>query len=98
MKHFENNENKPLVKIHSQLNDCIVVSHIDTSLLDISPKSEEVIIDIATGQSALRGSHIFAPGIMAMTPGKIILFYVKIYFKPIRIVIYMLVMGIESKI
>ncbi|XP_025406933.1 putative methyltransferase NSUN6 isoform X2 [Sipha flava] len=68
LKYFRNNENKPSVKIHSQLNDCIEVSPIDNSLLDLSPKSEEVIIDIATGQSALRGSHIFAPGIMAMTP------------------------------
>lgn len=71
MKHFEN---KPLVKTHSLLNDCIVVSPMDNSLLDINPRSKEVIIDIATGQSALRGSHIFAPGIMAMTPGKMINF------------------------
>jgi len=44
---------------------------MDKSLLDLSPKNEEVIVDIATGQSALRGAHIFAPGIMAMAPGKI---------------------------
>ncbi|VVC44955.1 Hypothetical protein CINCED_3A014467 [Cinara cedri] len=40
---------------------------MDRSLLDLSPKHGEIIIDIATGQSALRGSNIFAPGIMGMT-------------------------------
>lgn len=44
---------------------------MDKSLLDISPKTDEVIVDIQTGQAVLRGSHIFAPGIMAMTSGKV---------------------------
>lgn len=70
MKHFKNNEKIPLVKVHKHLSDCIVISPIHKSLLDLSPKSEEVIVDIFTGQSALRGSHVFAPGIMAMPFGK----------------------------
>lgn len=71
MKRLKNNENIPLVKIHKNLKDCIVVSPMDKTLLDINVKNEEVIVDILTGQSVLRGSHIFAPGVMAMTPGKI---------------------------
>jgi len=70
LKQLKNNEKKQhLVKVHTNLSDCIVISPMDKSLLDMSPKNEEVIVDIATGQSALRGSHIFAPGIMAMTSG-----------------------------
>lgn len=57
--------------MYKNLKDCIVISPMDTSLLELSPKTEEVIVDIYTGQSVLRGSHIFAPGIMAITPGKI---------------------------
>lgn len=53
------------------LNDCVVVSPMDKSLLNLSPKRDEIIVDIATGQSILRGSNIFAPGIMGMTSGKI---------------------------
>jgi len=72
LKRLKNNDKKQhSVKLHKNLSDCIVISPIDKSLLDLSPKKEEVIVDIATGQSALRGSHIFAPGIMAMAPGKI---------------------------
>lgn len=52
---------------------------MNKSLLDISPKSEEVIVDIMTGQSALRGSHIFAPGIMAITPGKILTYFISLF-------------------
>lgn len=59
------------MRLHTNFNDCIVVSSIDKSLLDINPKNEEVIVDIITGQSVLRGSHIFAPGIMAMSSGKV---------------------------
>lgn len=64
-------EKKPSVKLYKNLNDCIVISSMDKSLLELSPKSEEVIVDVYTGQSVLRGSHIYAPGIMAMTSGKI---------------------------
>jgi len=72
LKRLKNNEKKQhSVRVHKHLSDCIVISPMDKSLLDLSPKKEEVIVDIATGQSALRGSHIFAPGIMAMAPGKI---------------------------
>jgi len=72
LKQIKNDEKKQhSVRIHKHLSDCIVISPMDKSLLDLSPKKEEVIVDIATGQSALRGSHIFAPGIMAMAPGKI---------------------------
>lgn len=71
MKRPKNNEKKEhLVRVHNNLSDCIVILPMDKSLLDLSPKKEEVIVDIATGQSALRGAHIFAPGIMAMAPGK----------------------------
>jgi len=45
---------------------------MNKSLMDLSPKSKEVIIDIVSGHSALRGSHVFAPGIMAMPFGKYI--------------------------
>lgn len=79
MKHFKYNEKEPSVKLHRHLSDCIVISPMDKSLLDISPKSKEVIVDIATGQSVLRGSHVFAPGIMAMTFGKIIHFVWPMY-------------------
>ncbi|XP_015379373.1 PREDICTED: putative methyltransferase NSUN6 isoform X2 [Diuraphis noxia] len=66
---LKNNEkNHHSVRVHNNLSDCIVISPMDKSLLDLSPKKEEVIVDIATGQSALRGAHIFAPGIMAMAP------------------------------
>ncbi|XP_050536587.1 tRNA (cytosine(72)-C(5))-methyltransferase NSUN6 isoform X2 [Daktulosphaira vitifoliae] len=58
----------PSVKVHKYLDDCIVISPIKKSLLDIHPKNEEIVVDIATGQSVLRGSHIFAPGVMAMAP------------------------------
>lgn len=78
MKHFKNNEIKPLVKLHYNMRDCVVVSPIDVSLLDINPKSEEVIVDISTGQSVLRGSHVFAPGIMAMSSGNIFFCYNKL--------------------
>jgi predicted ribosome-associated RNA-binding protein Tma20 len=72
LKRLKNNKKKQhSIRVHKHLSDCIVISPIDKSLLDLSPKNEEVVVDIATGQSALRGSHIFAPGIMAMTPGKI---------------------------
>jgi len=72
LKRLKDNEKKQhSVRVHKHLSDCIVISPMDKSLLDLSPKKEEVIVDIATGQSALRGSHIFAPGIMAMTSGKI---------------------------
>lgn len=79
MKHFKNNEKKPLVKLHYNMRDCVVVSPIDISLLDINPKSEEIIVDILTGQSVLRGSHVFAPGIMAMPSGNIFFCYNKFY-------------------
>lgn len=77
MEKFKNNGEKPSIKVHTHLSDCIVVSPMDKSSLDLSPRIKEVIVDIFTGQSALRGSHIFAPGIMAMAPGKIkhFLFY-----------------------
>ncbi|XP_022169164.1 putative methyltransferase NSUN6 isoform X2 [Myzus persicae] len=69
LKQLKNNEQKQhSVRVHKYLSDCIVISPMDKSLLDLSPKKEEVIVDIATGQSALRGAHIFAPGIMAMAP------------------------------
>ncbi|XP_026812320.1 putative methyltransferase NSUN6 isoform X1 [Rhopalosiphum maidis] len=69
LKRLKNSKNKQhSVRVHKHLSDCIVISPMDKSLLDLSPKNEEVVVDIATGQSALRGSHIFAPGIMAMTP------------------------------
>jgi len=72
LKRLKNNEQKQhSVRVHKHLSDCIVISPMDKSLLDLSPKKEEVIVDIATGQSALRGAHIFAPGIMAMAPGTI---------------------------
>lgn len=71
MKHLKNIEKKPTVKIHKNINDCIVVSPIDKSLLDINPREEEIIVDIFTGQSVLRGSHIFAPGVMAMSSGNV---------------------------
>lgn len=70
MKCLKNNEKKLTVKLYKNLKDCIVISPMDKSLLELSPKTEEVIVDIYTGQSVLRGSHIFAPGIMAITPGK----------------------------
>lgn len=72
LKSLKNNEKKPLVKVHKHLRDCVVVSPMDKSLLDLIPKSEEIIVDITTGQSVLRGSHIFAPGIMAMSSGNIL--------------------------
>jgi len=75
LKHFQNNEKTPSVTVHKYLSDCLVISPMNKSLLDLSPKSEEVIVDIATGQSALRGSHIFAPGIMAMPFGEHYIFY-----------------------
>lgn len=75
MKYFHSNGKKPSVKVHKHFNDCIVISPMDKTLLDISPKTKEVIVDISTGQSVLRGSHVFAPGVMAMTFGKIIYFY-----------------------
>lgn len=78
MKYYKNNEKEPSVKVHRHLNDCIVISPMDKSLLDVSPKNKEVIVDIPTGQSVLRGSHVFAPGIMAMTFGKIIYFICKL--------------------
>ncbi|XP_008186878.1 putative methyltransferase NSUN6 isoform X3 [Acyrthosiphon pisum] len=69
LKRLKNIEKKQhSVRVHKHLSDCIVISPMDKSLLDLSPKKEEVIVDIATGQSVLRGSHIFAPGIMAMAP------------------------------
>lgn len=72
MKRLKNNKKEQhLVRVHKHLSDCIVISPMDKSLLDLSHKNEEVIVDIPTGQSALRGSHIFAPGIMAIAPGKI---------------------------
>lgn len=72
MKCHKNIDKKPLVTIHKHVSDCIVISPLDKSLLDISPKNKEIIVDIFTGQSVLRGSHIFAPGIMAMPAGNII--------------------------
>lgn len=60
------------MKLYKNLSDCIVISPLDKSLLELNPKTEEVIVDILTGQSVLRGSHIFAPGVMAMTSGKIL--------------------------
>lgn len=75
MKQVKNNEKQQhSIRLHTHLCDCIVISPMDKSLLDLCPKKDEVIVDIATGQSVLRGSHIFAPGIMAMTPGKIFQF------------------------
>lgn len=68
-----------MVRVHKHLSDCIVVSPMEKSLLDTSPKSEEVIVDIHTGQSALRGSHIFAPGVMGLTHGSIL--HLCIFFK-----------------
>lgn len=69
LKQKKNNKKEQhSVRVHKHLSDCIVISPMDKSLLDLSHKNEEVIVDIATGQSALRGSHIFAPGIMAMAP------------------------------
>jgi len=66
LKCHKNIDKTPLVTIHKHVSDCIVISPLDKSLLDISPKNKEIIVDIFTGQSVLRGSHIFAPGIMAM--------------------------------
>lgn len=79
LNYFKNNEKKPSVKLYKNLNDCIVISSMDKSLLELSPKTEEVIVDIYTGQSVLRGSHIFAPGIMGMSSGKISYFLVVFY-------------------
>ncbi|KAL5234025.1 hypothetical protein ACI65C_001435 [Semiaphis heraclei] len=80
LKTPKNNEKKQhLVRVHNNLSDCIVISPIDKSLLDLSPKKEEVIVDIATGQSVLRGAHIFAPGIMAMAPEVQIDSFISVY-------------------
>lgn len=63
--------------MHKNFNDCIVISPIDKSLLDMNPRKEEIIVDISTGRSVLRGSHIFAPGIMAMSSGNLILYIIE---------------------
>ncbi|XP_050436209.1 tRNA (cytosine(72)-C(5))-methyltransferase NSUN6 [Adelges cooleyi] len=68
LKRVKCDEDKPLIKIHKDLDDCIVISPLKQSLLDCNPKNEEIIVDIVTGQSVLRGSHVFAPGVMGMTP------------------------------
>lgn len=59
----------PEIKVHPLIPDCIVISAWDVAELDLLPKNNEVIVDAVCGTSVLRGSNIYAKGVMGMLPG-----------------------------
>lgn len=61
-------ERLPDIYAHHQIPECIVISRIDGGMLDLSRKEEEVVVDAICGAAVLRGSDVYAPGVLAMSP------------------------------
>ncbi|KAI4489670.1 hypothetical protein M0804_003852 [Polistes exclamans] len=60
----------PTITTFPHLSDIITVHSWDESIkLDLLKRSKEVIVDAICGSAVLRGSHVFAPGILGIPHG-----------------------------
>ncbi|XP_015180964.1 PREDICTED: putative methyltransferase NSUN6 isoform X2 [Polistes dominula] len=60
----------PTITTFPHLSEIITVHSWDESInLDLSKRSKEVIVDAICGSAVLRGSHVFAPGILGIPHG-----------------------------
>lgn len=57
------------IEQHDTLKELILVHHKEAVDLRNTDAEKEVIVDSECGASVLRGSHIYAPGVMAMMCG-----------------------------
>lgn len=58
------------MKAHDVVPECVIISKLNTANLDLTSKPNEIIVDPACGAAVLRGSHVFAPGVMGALPSK----------------------------
>ncbi|KAK7600733.1 hypothetical protein V9T40_009871 [Parthenolecanium corni] len=61
-------EKLPDIYAHDLIPECVVIGKISDDMLDLSLKKEEVIVDAGCGAAVLRGSNVYAPGVMGMLP------------------------------
>ncbi|XP_046837250.1 tRNA (cytosine(72)-C(5))-methyltransferase NSUN6 isoform X2 [Vespa crabro] len=60
----------PTITTFPHLSEIVTVHSWDESIkLDLSKHSKEVIVDAACGSAVLRGSHVYAPGILGIPNG-----------------------------
>lgn len=59
----------PEVYQHNIVKDCIVISPWKQDDIDFNPLFHEVVVDVKCGEAVLRGSDIFAPGVLGMPTG-----------------------------
>ncbi|XP_017780642.1 PREDICTED: putative methyltransferase NSUN6 [Nicrophorus vespilloides] len=59
----------PRVYQHEVLKDVVIVDNYDLKDLELTGRTNEIIVDVHCGAAVLRGAHIFAPGIIGMTSG-----------------------------
>lgn len=64
----------PKIERHSVLNELILIHHKENVSLNTNDVEKEVIVDSECAASVLRGSHIYAPGVMAMMSGEYVYF------------------------
>lgn len=67
-KYADRNIKPPEVTVHEIIPECIVISKLNSTYLDFTPKINEIIVDSFCGAAVLRGSHVFAPGVMGVLP------------------------------
>lgn len=59
----------PKIDIFQPIPEIILIHHIDANVLcERNQENKEVIVDVPCGKAVLRGSHIFAAGVLAMEP------------------------------
>ncbi|XP_060527902.1 tRNA (cytosine(72)-C(5))-methyltransferase NSUN6 isoform X2 [Cylas formicarius] len=56
-------------ELHSSIPDMIFIRHLDTTQLSLNKFRQEVVVDNDCGAAVLRGSHIYAPGVLGMVAG-----------------------------
>lgn len=58
----------PEIEIFESIPEIILIRSIDEKIVNRQPNGQlkEIIVDVPCGVAVLRGSHIYAPGVLAM--------------------------------
>ncbi len=64
------------MRSHSIIPECVIIDRVNEEHLDLTRKSNEIIVDPVCGAAVLRGAHVFAPGVMGMLPSKLCLIFI----------------------
>lgn len=58
----------PEIDTFQPIPEIILIRNIDEKPCQLNHQNKEIIVDVPCGVAVLRGSHIYAPGVLAMEP------------------------------